>query len=111
MVRIDEIELLNRAEIEKNNYNWEEAAAFYEQVAKAYFDKNMLLDAAKAYNIFGEICIRTVRASETKVDYVKWRDKSVKAYRIGEQLFKQMGEELLSMECKAKALSTISYVV
>ena len=111
MVRIDEIELLNKADIEEKNYNWEEAAEFYEQVAKAYFDKKLLLDAAKAYNKFGEVCLRTVRASETKVDYVKWRDKSIKAYRTGEQLFKQMGEELLSMECKAKAISTISYVV
>ena len=111
MVRISEVELLNKAETEEKNYNWEDAAKLYEEVAKAYLDKNMIIDAAKAYNKFGEICVRTVRAAETKVDYVKWRDKSAEAFSNAERLFKQENEVLLSMECKAKALSTISYVV
>ncbi len=111
MVRISEVELLNKAETEEKNYNWEEAAVLYEQVAKAYLDKNMLIDAAIAYNKFGEICVRTIRASKTKADYVKWRDRSAEAFGSAENLFKQGNEGLLSMECKAKALSTISYVV
>jgi len=111
LVRISLVELLNKAETEEKNYNWEEAAELYEQVAKGYLDKKNLIDAAKAYDKFGEICIRTVRASESKADYVKWRDRSVKAFNSAERLFKQENEKLLSMECKAKALSTISYVV
>ena len=111
MVRISELELLNKAETEEKNLNWEEAARLYEQVAKAYLDKNMIMDAANAYNKFGEICVRTVRASETKADYAKWRDISVEAFSSAEHLFKQENEELLSIECKAKALSTITYVV
>jgi len=46
LVKIGELELLNKAEMEEKIYNWEEAAVLYEQVAKAYLDKNMLIDAA-----------------------------------------------------------------
>ncbi len=111
MVRIGTVELINKAETEEKNYNWEVAAELYEQVAKGYLDKKNQIDAAKAYDKFGEICIRTVRASETKVDYVKWCERSAEAFNSAERLFKKENEELLSKECKAKALSTISYIV
>ncbi len=73
MVRISEVELLNKAETEEKNYNWEEAAKLYEQTAKLFLDKHLFEDAAKVYTKFGEICLRVVRASQTKEDYLNWQ--------------------------------------
>ena len=111
MAKINEAELLDLAKTEEKNYNWKEAAGLYEQVAKAYLDKNMLIDAAKAYNKFGEICVRTVRASDTKADYLNWDEQAVKAFLKAESLFNQTNDKLLSMECKAKALNAMGYTI
>ena len=55
MVGISQIELLNKAEAEEKNYNWEQAAKFYEQAARVVLDQNKLKNAAKIYNKLGDI--------------------------------------------------------
>ncbi|MFX1360676.1 MAG: nitrilase-related carbon-nitrogen hydrolase [Promethearchaeota archaeon] len=111
MVGITQGELLSKAEAEKNNYNWEEAADLYEQVAKEELNQNRLEYAAKFYDKLGNICIRAVLASNTKEDYLFWNEKSVKAFLKAEDLFNRIDINPLSMECKAKALNAMSYVI
>ena len=103
--------LIKEAEIEERNYNWEKAAGLYEQVAKSFLEKNLLKDAAKIYDKLGFICFRAVFASETKEDYLNWNEQSVKAFQMAESLFDQTNDNLLSMECKAKALAQMCFVI
>ncbi len=111
MVKIEETELLNRAEIEEKNYNWEQAAKLYEQAARAVLDQNKLKNAAKIYYKLGDIYLHIVLASDTKEDYLSWNEQSVKAFHEAESLFNYSNDKLLSMECKAKAFNAMSYVI
>jgi len=111
MVRIAQTELINEAEIEEKNYNWEKSANLYEKVAKSFLEKNLLQDAAKIYNKLGDICLRAVYASEIKEDYLNWNEQSVKAFKKAESLFDQTNDKLLSRECEAKALSQSCFVI
>ncbi len=110
MVRIDIVDLLNQAQEEEKYYKWEDAAKLYEQAAKLFLDKKRLEDAAKVYIKFGDICLRVVRASKTKEDYLDWNEQSVKAFNKAENYFIQTDNKLLSMECKAKALNALGYI-
>ncbi|MFX0105632.1 MAG: hypothetical protein ACFE75_09085, partial [Candidatus Hodarchaeota archaeon] len=111
MVRITQTELIKEAEAEERNYNWETAADLYEQVAKSFLEKDLLQDAAKIYDKLGDICQRAVYASEIKEDYLNWNEQSVKAFHKAESLFDQTNDNLLSMECKAKALAQMCFVI
>ena len=103
--------LLEHAESEEKNYNWEEAAGLYEQAAQLYLEKEALNEAARVYNKFGDICLRAVNASETRKDYLYWNEQTVKAFHEAERLFNQINNKPLSMECKAKALNAVSNVI
>ena len=109
MVKIDVTELLVKAETEEKNYNWEEAARFYELAAKEYLEKKVLNEAARIYYKFGDISLRAVMGSETKEALLHWKDQSVKAFNKAESLFIQLNDELLSMECKAKVFNALGY--
>ncbi|MCK4780001.1 MAG: hypothetical protein KAT57_07435, partial [Candidatus Lokiarchaeota archaeon] len=111
MVEETEIGLLNRAEIEEKNYRWESASELYEKAAGIFIEKNNLENAAKIYNKLGDIYIRAIWASDTKEDYLNWDEQAVKAFQKAESLFNQTNDKLLSMECKAKALSSMSMVI
>ena len=111
MERSKEDILLEHAESEEKNYNWEEAAGLYEQAAKQLLEKNTLNEAAKVYNKFGEICLRALMASETKEDFLYWKEQAVKAFHKAENLFSQVANKPLSMECKAKALNALGSAV
>ncbi|MFX1438068.1 MAG: hypothetical protein ACFFAA_12875, partial [Promethearchaeota archaeon] len=106
-----EEDLLEKAILEENTYNWEKAADLYELVAKSFLEKNLLQDAAKIYGKLGFICSRAVLASEIKEDYLNWNEQSVKAFHMAERLFDQTNDKLLSMECKAKALAHSCLVI
>ncbi len=105
----EEEDLLEKGIAEEKTYNWVDAAKLYEQIAKFYLDENLLEKAAKFYDKFGDICFRAVFASETKEDFLNWKEQANKAFNKAESLFKQTNDELLSMECKAKALYTMGY--
>jgi tetratricopeptide (TPR) repeat protein len=103
--------LLEEAQREEHNYQWEKAAGLYEQIAKSLLENVLLEEAAKVYYKLGDICLRAVLASETKEDYLNWDDKAVKAFLKAENLFNQVNINPLSMGCKAKALYAMSYVI
>jgi predicted amidohydrolase len=103
--------LIEKAEIEERNYNWEKAAGLYEQIAKSYLEKDLLTDAAKVYNKLGYTCLRAVYASEIKEDYLNWNKQAVNAFSNAESLYTKTNDNLLSKECKAKALAQMCLVI
>jgi len=111
MVKIDDAELLAKAETEERNYNWEKAANLYEQIAKSFLEKNLLQDAAKICNKLGDICLHAIYASETKEDYLNWNEQAVKAFRKAESLFIKTNYKLLGLECKARAIALTGFVI
>ncbi|MFX1375066.1 MAG: hypothetical protein ACFFA0_04585, partial [Promethearchaeota archaeon] len=104
MSKINQTGLLENAKIEEKNCNWSNAVELYEQIAKNYVDKRILDDAANLYNEIGELCFRALMASKTRDEYLNWIKHTIEVYHIAEDLFKQIDNELLSLECKAKAL-------
>jgi len=104
-----EISLLERGEIEEKSYKWGKSAELYEQAAKALVEKKLLEDAAKIYNKSGDIYFRAVSASETKEKFLERKKNSIEAYHKAENLFKQIDNELLSLECEAKALFALGF--
>jgi len=104
-------QIIEQANLEKKNCNWEHAAELYEQAAEAALVQNLLTTAAKIYYKLGDICFRAVLASETVEDYVDWNEHSIKAFHRAENLFNQVNNKILSMESKAKALYTGGYVI
>ena len=111
MSRINQTGLLENARMEEKNCNWSNAVELYEQIAKDYVDKGILNDAANLYNEIGELCHRALLASKTKLEYLKWIKHTIEVYHIAEDLFKQIDNEFLSLECKAKALFTSGWAV
>jgi len=111
MIEETEISILDRADIEEKHYQWEKAAELYEQAAGMFIEKNELENAAKIYNKLGDIYIRAIWASDTKESYLNWDEQAVKAFHNAESLFNQTNDKLLSMECKAKALNSMSMVI
>ncbi|MFX1279688.1 MAG: hypothetical protein ACFFA3_09750, partial [Promethearchaeota archaeon] len=111
MVKISKRVLLEKAEIEEKNCNWSNAMELYEQIAKKYVDKMMLDDAANLYNEIGELGFRALLASKTKNEYLNWINHIIEIYQIAEDLFKQIDNEFLSLECKAKALFISGWAV
>ena len=111
-IKNNQIEILiKEAKIEERNNYWEKAANLYEQVAKLFLEKKLLQDAAKIYDKLGFIYLRTVFASEIREDYLNWNKKAVKAFKKAESLFDKSNENLLSLECKAKALAQMCFVI
>ncbi len=111
MVGIDQAGLLEKAKIEEKNCNWSNAVNLFEQVAKFYLDNKMLNDAANLYNKIGDLCFRALLASRTKEEYLNWNEHNIKVYYKAEDLYKQIDKELLSLECKAKALHIKGWAV
>jgi len=109
MVKINADELLAKAEIEEKNYNWVNAAILYEQAAKDYLEQDVLNEAARVYYKFGDISLKAVMGSETKEDFLYWKEQAAKAFDKAENLFIQVNDELLSKECKAKAFNVIGF--
>ena len=103
--------LLEEAQREEHNYQWEKAAELYEEAARLFTEKKKLEDAAKIYNKLGDICLRAVLASETKEDYINWDEQAIDAFNKAEDLFKRSNHKLLSIECKAKAFNAKGYVI
>ena len=102
ILKINEAELLERAKIEENNYNWDKSANLYEQVAESFLEKNLLEDAAKIYKKLGYVNAQASETADTSVDYIKLKSSAIIAYEKAGNLYKQLGNEPRELECEAE---------
>ncbi|MFX1429097.1 MAG: nitrilase-related carbon-nitrogen hydrolase [Promethearchaeota archaeon] len=102
MVRITQIELINEAEAEEKNYNWQKAASIYEQVAKSFLDKNLLEKAAKYYKKLGYAYEKASHTADTSEDFKNMSNLANNAYKNALNLFNQIEKTPEDLECEAE---------
>ncbi|MFX0155974.1 MAG: hypothetical protein ACFE9Q_15735, partial [Candidatus Hodarchaeota archaeon] len=105
MVRITQIELLNEAEAEEKNYNWQKAASIYEQVAKSFLDKNLLEKAAKYYKKLGYAYVKASHTTDTSEDFKNMSNLANTAYKNALNLFTQIEKTPEDLECEAEVFN------
>ena len=81
MVRIAQTEFINEAEAEEKNFNWQKAASLYEQVAKAFLDKNLLEKGAKYYKKLGYAYAKASHTADTSEGFKNISNLAIKAYK------------------------------
>ena len=99
--------LLEKAREEERNYNWIEAAALYEKAVNFYLDENLLDQAADNYKKLGYTHTRAADTVETAEEYLKKIKCAIKAYEEAKELFRQLGNKSVELECEAE-ISSIS---
>jgi len=101
MKREIEESLLEKARIEEKNYNLEEAAELYEQASEIFLTKNLVKDAAKAFNQLGLVYSYALETSKTSEKFINNCKNSIKAYEMAKKLFTQIGNHTNVLECEA----------
>ncbi|MCK4381324.1 MAG: hypothetical protein KAW51_09330, partial [Candidatus Lokiarchaeota archaeon] len=102
MVRIAQTELINEAEAEEKNFNWQKAATLYEQVAKAFLDKNLLEKGAKYYKKLGYAYAKASHTADTSDEFKNISNLAIKAYKNALNLFNQIEKIPEDLECEAE---------
>ncbi|MFW9943037.1 MAG: carbon-nitrogen hydrolase family protein [Candidatus Thorarchaeota archaeon] len=97
-------ELLEKAQIEENSYNWSDAVEVYEQVAKAYLDKEKVDDVANAYKALGRLYFLISETVDTKAEFIDNIKQGIENYHKAAKLFKQNEFKAEELECKAAAM-------
>jgi hypothetical protein len=98
----NEIAILERANHEEVNFNWAEAAKLYEQAANIFLDKEISEQAAETFKIAGYSYKRAAETVEKSKDYFELNKQSGTFYQKAANLFKQIGNIAVELECKAE---------
>ena len=101
MKREIEESLLEKARIEEKNYNLEEAAELYEQVAESFLTKNLEEEAAKTFNQLGLVYSHALETAKTSEKFITNCKNGIKAYEMAKKLFNQIGNHSNVLECEA----------
>ncbi|NHJ24077.1 MAG: carbon-nitrogen hydrolase family protein [Candidatus Lokiarchaeota archaeon] len=110
MVKISEIELLEKAISEEKVYNWIEAAKLYEQVANGYLKKNLTEKVGLIYKKLGDSYSRAAFNVKTNEEFVNYIKKTIKAYTEAMNIFEQIGNKSIKFECEAEIFFFRSYI-
>ena len=101
MVRITQVELLNRAEAEEKKYNLKEAIRLYKQVLETLIDKEDLKKVSQIYEKIGNVYLIAVYTAETEKELTEMIDDSIKAYDEAIRLYSELNYEVKVLECRA----------
>ena len=101
MVKIEEAEILLKADEEEKNYNYEEATGLYEQVAKSFLTRNLVENAALTYKKLGSVYSYALETAKTSDVFINNCKNGIKAYEMAKKLFNQIGNHSNVLECEA----------
>jgi len=96
--------LLKRAREEEQNFNWIQAASYYEKLVNYYLDKNFIEKAADKYKNLGYSYTRTADTVESAEEYLKQINSAIKAYKEAKNLFKEIENKSGELECEAEVI-------
>ena len=105
-----EEKLLEKAQEQERIYNWIEAANLYTRAINLYLDKKLVERAAKNYKNLAYAHSRagdTVDTAEEHINQIKF---AVKAYKEAMNLFQQLGNRSLELECEAEMFFTSGFL-
>ena len=103
-------ELLDRAQIEENSYNWTEAARLFEEAGNLFLNKKEVKEAANAFKSLGRIYVFASETADTKAEYIESLKQGVEAYTKSKNLFKQDKNKAEELECEAEALFAYGFI-
>ncbi|MFX1490497.1 MAG: hypothetical protein ACFFBI_15205, partial [Promethearchaeota archaeon] len=102
MVSIAQTEIINEAEVEEKNYNWQKAATLYAQAADAFFDEKSLEKAAIYYKKLGYAYINASHTADTSEEFKRRNTLAIEAYKNALDLFNQLNKIPEDLECEAE---------
>ncbi|MFX0034152.1 MAG: nitrilase-related carbon-nitrogen hydrolase [Candidatus Hermodarchaeota archaeon] len=101
MVRITQVELLNRAEAEEKKYNLKEAIRLYKQVLENFIDKDDLIKVAQINEKIGNIYVLATLTADTEKELTEMIDDAVEAYDKAIKIYTEMNNKVKVLECMA----------
>ncbi|MFX1456247.1 MAG: hypothetical protein ACFFDB_12810, partial [Promethearchaeota archaeon] len=104
-IKQEEEDLLKKVLAEEKNYNWEEAAPLYEQIAKLFLGKNSLEIAGKYYKKLGYAYVKASHNANTSEGFKKISNLAIDAYKNALNLFNQIIKNPDNLECEAEIFS------
>ncbi|MFX1320110.1 MAG: carbon-nitrogen hydrolase family protein [Promethearchaeota archaeon] len=96
--------LLEKAQLEENNYNWIEAAKLYEQILNYFLERNMIDKVAFAYKKLGFTNVMASEMADSPVDLSNRCKNAIDAYDKAIKLFNQIGSKEEELECMGDKL-------
>ncbi|KKL68626.1 hypothetical protein LCGC14_2123100, partial [marine sediment metagenome] len=97
-----EEKLLEKAQEEERIYKWIEAANLYTLAINLYLEKKLVERAAECYQNLGYAHSRAADTVDTADEYVNQIKCAVKAYKEAMNLFQQLGNKSMELECEAE---------
>ena len=102
--------LLEKAQEEERIYNWIEAANLYTRAINLYLDKKLVERAAENYKNLGYAHSRAADTVDSVEEYINQIKCAVKAYKKAMNLFQQLGNRSMELECEAEIFFTIGFL-
>lgn len=96
--------LLEKAQLEENNYNWTEAANLYEKTANSFLEKAKIDKAAFTYKKLGFVNMMASEIVESANDLSDKCKCAIDAYDMATKLFNQIESNAEELECIGEKL-------
>jgi len=101
---MNDLELIEKAELEESNYNWEVAAEIYRVIADYYFKTKNKIKVADTYKKLGYIYSLCADSSDNSQEYIKYNELRINAYGKAVEIYRKLKYNPSSLECEAEQL-------
>ncbi len=96
--------LLEKAQLEENNYNWKEAAFLYESAVNYFLEKDMIDKVAFAYKKLGFTNVMVSETVDSAIDLRNNCKNAINAYDKAIKIYNQIGSNEEELECMGEKL-------
>ncbi|KKM78300.1 hypothetical protein LCGC14_1361370, partial [marine sediment metagenome] len=105
-----EEKLLEKAQEEERIYDWIEAANLYTRAINLCLDKKLVERAAENYKKLGYAHSRAADTVDTVEEYINQIKCAVNSYKEAINLFQQLGNRSVELECEAEMFFTTGFL-
>jgi hypothetical protein len=98
------MELIKQARNREKSYEWLEAVEIYHELVTKYLDEKQYIKAAEIYKKIGDLLNIQANNVNEPEKLVSTNKAAENAYQKAFELFKKLGFEALTFECKAETL-------
>lgn len=102
IVEESQAELLEKAKVKEQEYNWVEAAEIYNEVAEHFKDTKMRVNAAETYKKLGYTSTLAAHTIDTSDKFSEHINNAISAYKESARIFGGIGNKLKELECQGE---------
>ena len=102
--------LLEKARAQEKAYDWIKAGESYKQAVNFCMDKKLVKRTAENYKSLGYAHSRAADTVDTVEEYISQIKCAVKAYKKAMNLFQQLGNISVALECEAEMFFKIGFL-